>query len=184
MRFSRWAYKLGLGGLVGAIGMLFAHEFPYGRTSLTYHVDFIQYLRPFSLGILVGLPAGIVNRDLKKLYTVPLVAGVACLLGHYLWRLVLQGRYLGEGVVIVGPLLSIIFQAGSVSGGVGIGQILSSREKNSLGRNIANVSLRMLCCVMLCLIFVSLFYSSRLINILAFGFILGCGSYLIGESHD
>ena len=96
----------------------------------------------------------------------------------------MQGRYLGEGVVIVGPLLSIIFQAGSVSGGVGIGQILSSREKNSLGRNIANVSLRMLCCVMLCLIFVSLFYSSRLINILAFGFILGCGSYLIGESHD
>ncbi|MGD9641336.1 MAG: hypothetical protein AB7V08_01215 [Elusimicrobiales bacterium] len=169
---------------MGAIGMLFAHEFPYGSTSLTYRVDFVQYLRPFFLGLLVGMPAGIVTRDLKKMYTVPIVAGVVCVFGHYLWRLVLQGRYLGEAMVIVGPLLSIVFQAGSVSGGVGLGQILTFSEKNSLGRNIASVSLRMLCCVMLCLIFVSLFYSARLVNILVFGFVLGCGSYLIGESHD
>lgn len=71
MRHSKWVYKLGLGGLAGAIGMVFAHEFPYGRTSLTYNVDYVQYLRPFFLGILVGLPSGIVNRDVKKLYTVP-----------------------------------------------------------------------------------------------------------------
>ena len=180
---AKWRRKILMGGAFGAIGMLLTNGFPYTLSGFNYHVSAIQYLRPFFLGVFVGIPAGLVDKDTKKQYVVPLISGLFSLSGAYLWRQIYESGVFGEGIVILGFFLPLLLVVGAISAGVGLGQVLLSQEKRNLASSFGGITLRVVACTCLCFLVSLFFFSHNPFERLVFGFVLGGGTYLIGENN-